>query len=171
MAMEGLGRLFDISAGFTPVDLQGAQTGKRVSLKHAAACTIVFYKGVGTAGDDPTLTLIEHTASSGGTSQNLAVIDHYYKKDELSLDGDEAWVRETQTAAATIVDPGGDGTSAEHEQIIVVEVRAEQLSAGYDYISVDCGDVGNNAQLGCALYILHDLAYQRTPANLPVPLS
>lgn len=171
MAREGLGRLFDISAGFTPVNLAtAANTGKRVYLKDAAACTVVIYKGAGTAGDDPTITLKQHTASTAGTTADLAIIDHYYKKSETTLDGDETWVKETQTAAATIVDPGGDGTSAEEEQIIVIEVDAAQLSDGYKYISVDVGDVGTNAQLGCALYILHDLLVKRAPANLAAPL-
>jgi hypothetical protein len=169
--MEALGRLFDISTGVVPVDLQTAQTGKRVSLRNAGGCTVVIYKAAGTAGDDPTFTLRQHTASSSGTSADLAIIDHYYLKTETALDGDETWVKETQSAAATIVDPGGDTTSAEAQQIIVIEVDATELSDGYDYISLDTTDTGSNAQLGCVLYLLRDLTVQRAPANLVAPLS
>jgi hypothetical protein len=169
--MEALGRLFDISTGFVPVDMQTAQTGKRVSLKNAGGCTIVIFKAAGTAADDPTFTLKQHTASSSGTSADLAIIDHYYLKTEATLDGDETWVKETQSAAATIADPGGDGTSAESQQIIVIEVDADQLTDGYSYISLDVADTGTNAQLGCALYFLRDLKVKRTPANLVAPLS
>lgn len=169
--MEALGRLFDISTGVVPVDLQTAQTGKRVSLRNAGGCTVVIFKAAGTAGDDPTFTLRQHTASSSGTSADLAVIDHYYLKTEATLDGDETWVKETQSAAATIVDPGGDGTSAEAQQIIAIEVDATELSDGYDYISLDTTDTGSNAQLGCVLYLLRDLTVQRAPANLVAPLS
>lgn len=171
MAMDALGRLFDISTGFVPVDMQTAQTGKRVSLRHCGGVTVVLFKAAGTAGDDPTLTLKEHTASSGGTSQNLAVIDEYWIKTEAALDGDETWARETQSAAATIADPGGDGTSAESQQIVVFEVDGRQLSDGFDYISVDVADTGTNAQLGCVLYLLRDLNVQRAPASLVAPLS
>lgn len=171
MAQEALGRLFDISAAVVPVDLQAAQTGKRVALRNAGGCTIVVFKAAGTAGDDPTFTLKQHTASSGGSTANLAIIDHYYLKAEATLDGDETWTRVAQAAAATIVDPGGAGTSAEEQQIIAIEVDGRSLTDGYDYISLDVADTGTNAQLGCVLYLLRDLAVQRTPANLVAPLS
>ncbi len=172
MAQEGLGRLFDISTGFVPVDMQtAANTGKRVSLKNAGGCTIVLFKAAGTAGDDPVLTLKQHTAATGGTSANLATIDHYYVKSESTLDGDETWTKVTQAAAATITDPGGAGTSAEEQQIVVIEVNGTSLADGYDYISLDVADVGGNAQLGCVLYLLRDLMVQRAPANLAAPLS
>ncbi len=169
---EALGRLVDISAGFTPVNMAtAANTGKRVSLKNAGGVTIVVYKGAGTAGEDPVLTLKQHTAASSGTTSNLAVIDHYYVKSETTLDGDETWTRVAQSAAATITDPGGAGTSAEEEQIVVIEVEADQLSDGYSYVSLDIADVGASAQLGCVLYLLRDLKVQRKPSNLAAPLS
>ena len=171
MAQEGLGRLYDLSTGFVPVDMQTAQTGKRINLRMYGGVDIVLFKAAGTAGDDPVLTLKEHDASSSGTSQNLAAIDHYFVKSEATLDGDETWTRETQTAAATITDPGGDGTSAESQMIVVIPVNATSLSAGFDYISLDVADTGTNAQLGGVLYIARDLAAQRAVANLVAPLS
>ena len=171
MAQDALGRLFDLSIGWSPVDAQTAQTGKRVSLRNAAGCTIVVIKAVGTAGDDHSYDLQQHTASSGGTSADLDIISSYYLKDELALDGDETWSKLSQTAASEITEAGGAGTSAEHEQILVIEVDARQLSDGYDYISLNSGGEGSNAQLSTCLYILRDLAVQRTPANLVAPLS
>jgi hypothetical protein len=171
MAIEALGNLFDLSVGVAPLDLQTARTGARVSLKNASAVTIVLFKGAGTAADDPTVTLKQHTASSSGTSANLAIIDHYYLKNATTLAGTETWSRLTQTAAATIVDPGGAGTSAESQQILAIEVRAEQLSDGYSYVSLDVADTGSNAQLGAVLYIVHNLEVKRKPANLAAALS
>lgn len=171
MAQDALGRLFDLSIGWSPVDAQTAQTGKRVSLKNAGGCTIVVIKAAGTAGDDHSYDLQQHTASSGGTTADLDIISAYYLKDEATLDGDETWSRVTQTAASEITEAGGAGTSAEHEQILVIEVDARQLSDGYDYISLNSGGEGSNAQLSTCLYILRDLAVQRTPANLAAPLS
>jgi len=169
--MEGLGRLFDLSTGWSPVDAQTAQTGKRVSLKNAAGCTIVVIKAVGTAGDDHSYDLQQHTASTGGTSADLDIVSFYYLKDELALDGDETWSKVTQTAASEITEAGAAGTSAEHEQILVIEVEGTQLSDGYDYISLNSGGEGSNAQLSTCLYILRDLMVQRKPANLAAPLS
>lgn len=173
MAQEGLGRLFDISAGIIPVDSQtGAMTGKRVSLKNSGAVSIVVFKAVGTANDDPVLTLKQHTAASSGTSANLAIIDHAYLKDAALLAGTETWTKLTQAAGATLTDPGGAGTSAEHQQILVIEVRGEQLSDGYKYVSLDIADTGSaGAQLISCLYLLHDLNVQRAPANLAAALA
>lgn len=173
MAQEGLGFHFDLSPGIIPVDSQtGAMTGKRVSLKNAGGVSIVVFKAVGTANDDPVLTLKQYTASSSGSTSNLATIDHYYLKDAALLAGTETWSKVTQAAAATITDPGGAGTSAEHQQILVIPVRAVQLSDGYKYVGLDIADTGSaGAQLISCLYILHDLAIQRTPANLAAALS
>lgn len=168
--MEALGRLLDIVPGAAPVDLSSAAvTGKRVHLKAATGVTIVLFKGAGTAADDPTVTLKQHTAATGGTSANLPVIDHYYLKDAATLTGAETWVKKTQTAAATIADPGGAGTSAEHQQVVVIEVNAAQLDDGYEWVSLDVADVGTNAQLGSVLYLLHDLTVQRSPELLANP--
>ncbi|RLV66348.1 hypothetical protein STAN_1869 [Streptomyces sp. CBMAI 2042] len=169
--MEALGRLIDICVGAAPVDLStAAVTGKRVRLRDCGGLTIVVVKGAGTAADDPTVTLRQHTAGSGGTSSTLPVIDHYYLKSATALAGTEAWTRVSQAAAATIADPGGAGTSAEHQQILVIEVEAAQLSDGYTHVSLDVADVGSNAQLGTVLYLRRDLVVQRAPASLVASL-
>ncbi|MEC3993994.1 hypothetical protein VSR01_10735 [Actinacidiphila sp. DG2A-62] len=169
--MEGLGRLFNLAIGAAPVDLStAAVTGKRVSLQHASGITFLVFKGAGTAGDDPTITLQQHTAASGGTSSNLVAIDHYYLKDAATLAGTEQWVEKTQALAATIADPGGAGTSAEHQQLLAIEVNATALSDGYTHVSLNIADVGANAQLGAVLYVLHDLTVQRAPDALAATL-
>lgn len=169
MAKEGLGNYFDVSVGASPADLtSAATTGNRVSLKNAAGCTILFFKTAGTAGDDPTVTLKEHTAATGGTSQSLAAIDKVYVKSETSLDGDETWTKVTQAAGSTYT----DATSAEVQAVWAIEVDADKLSDGYGYISLDVSDAGTNAgQYGCVLYVLHGLKVKRAPANLVAPLS
>lgn len=171
--MEALGRLFDVGVGWvtTDMDTNNGETGKRISLKGATNCTILLLKGAGTAGADPTVTLKQHTASTGGTTADLAVIDHYYLKAEAALDNDESWVKFTQTAAATVVDPGGATTSAEEQQLLAIEVRADQLSDGYTHISLNFAVTAANPQLAGWIYILHGLAAQRTPASLGNLLS
>lgn len=164
--MDALGRLFDIGIGWAPVDAQNAQTGKRVSLSHAAGCTIVVIKAAGTAGDDHSYALQQHTAYTGGTSADLNAIARYYVKQETALDNDEIWAEFTQTADDDVTDAGAAGTSAEQQQIIVFEVDAAQLSDGYTHISLNSGGEGANAQLSTCIYILHELAHRKHPTRL-----
>jgi hypothetical protein len=165
-----LGESYDLSTGLAPGDLStAANTGKRVSMQEVTSVDIVVIKGAGTAADDPVLTLKQHTASTGGTTTDLATITEYSLKNEATLDGDETWTRVTQTAAATITDPGGAGTSAESQQLVVIHVRADQLTSGNTHISLDIADVGANAQLGSVLYIVHNTDHA-APTALPAPL-
>jgi hypothetical protein len=165
-----LGESYDLSTGIAPVNLAtAANTGKRLSMQEVTSVDIVVIKGAGTAAEDPVLTLKQHTAATGGTTADLATITSYALKNEATLDGDETWTEVTQTAAATITDPGGAGTSAESEQIVVIHVRADQLTPGNTHISLDIADSGTNSQLGAVLYIVHN-ADHSAPAALPAPL-
>lgn len=164
--MEALGRLFDVGLGWAPVDAQSAQTGKRVSLKHASGITFLVVKGAGTAGDDHSYDVQQHTAASGGTTADLDVVTKYYVKQETALDNDESWEKFTQSAASEITDAGAAGTSAEQQQIIAIYVSAASLSDGYAWVSLNSGGEGSNAQLSTCVYILHDLAAQREPTLL-----
>lgn len=167
----GLGNKYDLGTGFTPVNMAtAANTGKRLYMANVNTVDIVLVKGVGTAGEDPVITLQEHDASTGGTSQNLAVITEYFVKSEATLDNDETWTRVTQAAAATITDPGGAGTSAEEEQIVVFSVSRDQLSSGFKYISANVADVGTGAQLGTVLYIVQREDKHASAASYLAPL-
>lgn len=163
--MKGLGRIFDIGSAFTPVDFNtsDAATGARVHMRNYQSIAFVLYKGAGTAGADPVVTVQEHDAASSGNSQDLAVITEFYKKEETTLDGDEVWVRTTQAAAATA---NMGATSAEQEGIYVLEFEATQLSAGFEWISCNIAATVANAQLVSGLYILHGLKVQREPTLL-----
>lgn len=165
MFMEGLGRLYDVGLAWAPVDSQsGNITGKRLSLQKATGVTILVTKAAGTANDDPVFTLKQHTAYTSGTSADLAVIDHYYVKQETALDNDESWTKVTQSVAATVT---GNATSAESQCLYAFEVGADQLSDGYTHVSLDLADTGSaGAQLVSAVYIVHDLAVQRAAERL-----
>jgi hypothetical protein len=168
--MAGLGEDYDLSIGVAPGDLSAAaSTGKRVNMAGVDSVDVVLIKGAGTAGDDPTVTLVASSAATGGTSANLAVIGSYYLKDAATLAGTETWAEKTQNAAATIADPGGAGTSAEHQQIAVIHVRGEDMPVGKPYLSLNIADVGTNAQLGAVLYITHP-TIREAPENLPAAL-
>lgn len=164
--MEGLGRAFDIGVGWvtTDMDTNNGETGKRINVRGANGLTIVLFKGAGTAGADPTVTLKQHTAYTSGTSADAPIIDHFYKKVETALDNDESWVKVTQTAAATI--GGTDVILAEAQAVIAIPVDLRLLTDGYTHVSLDLAVTAANPQLAGWLYILHDLHVRRTPANL-----
>jgi hypothetical protein len=168
--MDGLARLFDVNTCFAPVDLATAgATGKRLALRGASATAIKVSLAAAASGTETvTLTLKEHTAGSGGTSQNLAVIDHYYIKSEATLDNDETWTKVTQTAAATVALTGS--TYATLEVLVVIPVNAASLSDGYTHVSLDASDPGTVARLASAEYLPHDLVVQRAPELLAARL-
>ena len=162
----GLGRICDFSVGVAPVDSQtAAMTGKRICMQDCDGVMIVIFKAAGTAGDDLSWHLTEHTAYTSGTTADLACITRYWQKKETTLDGDEAWVEVTQTASH---EDTADATSAENQMILVIDVRSDQLSDGYTHISLDVDDTGSaGTQPIAVLYVPYDLHVQRKPANMP----
>ncbi len=164
--VNGLGRTFDVLSQIVPVDLaDGANTGHRIDMKNYGSLAFVYYTAIGTAAEAPTITLQEHTAATGGTSTNLVNIDEWHEKTEATLDGDETWTKVTQTAAATATDATWDDAK---QVLMVFEVHADELSDGYEWLSVNIADTGT-AHLGCVLVIGHNLRVQRTAGNLPQP--
>lgn len=168
MAMEGLGRSYNLGIGIVPYDTNAAAgTGKRINLRDAGGIDFVIYKGAGSGTDDPVLTFQQHTASSSGTTSNLAVVDHYYKKEATTLAGTETWSKVTQSASQTVTLT----SSAQKQGLYVVCIEAASLSDGYGWVSVNIADTGaGGAQLGAVLYVLRDLHVKRAPANLVASL-
>lgn len=143
---------------FMPVDgSSAAATGDRVSMKNYERCVFVFLASIGTAGDDPVISAQQHTAASGGTSANLNFtrIRHKVGGTAINAVGDFTLVE--QAAAASYDSAAIDG--AENEALIAVEVMAEDLTDGYEFVSFNMADVGTNAQLVAGLYILTDAGY------------
>jgi hypothetical protein len=172
--MRGLGRLFDVGLDFAPVDLNTAgATGKRLSLSGATGVTFIVALGSTGGTEDIVLTFKQHTAYTSGTSNNLASatvtgssgITTYYVKSEAVLDNDESWVEVTQAEAATVTLTGT--TYGGLQLVAAFYVSADQLADGYTHVSLDCADPGSTARLGVCLALVHDLASQRKPANLP----
>lgn len=169
--MRGLGHHFDICSGIPVIaDIAaGANTGHRVHMRNYDNLAVVVHKGVASAGTDSVVvTLQEHTAASGGTSANLAVITDYYIKSEASLDGDETWAATTQAAAATVTLTGA--TYAALQTILVFEVSAASLSADYEWLSVNIADPGSGGTIpGTVLYVASGLKIRRAPELLADP--
>lgn len=117
----------------------------RVNLESARGVTFVLIGA--TSGN---ATIQEHNAASSGTSQNLAVVTRYYTQ------ASGVWTKVTQAAAATVTAVTGG--------LLAVYVPAKALSDGFKYVSISHAS-------GSFVYVIHDLAVQRTPANLKAVTS
>lgn len=168
--IEALGRLIDLSVCVAPVDLAGGpETGKLVSLEAASGVTVVLFKGAASAGTDPSIEFQEAQDSAGTGLQVMASPPgHYYQKAAASLAGTETWTKKTATYSSNVLTFTGEEGN---QGIFAFEIHASDLSDGFAYVGVTLPDAGTVAQIGGALYILHDLSVQRTPANLAAALS
>lgn len=140
-----------IVTAFDPVDLSsGANTGDWVSLKNYQRCTILVAKGAGTAGDDPVITINQATSVAGAGAKELDFTRIDQKAGTLSGIGQFTTV--TQAAAETYT----DDTHAEIAAVYVVDFHADDLDVanGFDCVQVSIADVGTNAQVGAAFYLL-----------------
>lgn len=174
MFQEGLGRLFDLSPFVAPVDLNTADTatGLRIAMTGHTGIAIVLYTLVGGA-DTITVDVQQHTAYTGGTSADLDAaavatstgIDHYYIKAETALDGDESWVKVTQSVASEVTIDGA--TYGAMQKLVCIQVGADQLGDGYTHLSAIVSFTSSTSQLVAGLYIPYDLNVQRAPVNRP----
>lgn len=151
-----------IAAAFVPVDMStAANNGDWVSLKNYGRVAIVLFKAAGTAGDDPVFTLrqAQDVGGAGAKELNFTRIDT--KVGTLTSVG--TFTKVTQAAGNTYV----DAVSAEAQAIMVVDIKAEDLDLanGFDCVQLQIPDVGTNAQLGCAFYLLHEPRYGKTPLD------
>ena len=151
-----------VVSAFIPVDLQdGANDGDWVSMRGYRKLTCILFKAVGTAGDDPTVTLEQATAVAGTGAKALTIIDRIYTKQGADLTTVGINTLVTQTVAATYT----DDTSAELAAIWQIDINAEQLDVtnGFDVVRMRVADIGANPQLGCGIYILSEPNY---PQNI-----
>jgi len=167
---QALGCLFDIVEGFPCVDLStGANTGDWVNCANAGHVVILFGSGVGTAGDDPTLTVLQASDNAATGSKALNVVTdpiHVWKKQAAtSLASTTVWSDASGDASTNAVT---NATSAEQSALWVVEFDTDMLDVdnGFDHISCTVADVGCNAQPGFLLYFLTEMRYPDSPDTL-----
>jgi hypothetical protein len=154
-----------IVSGFAPIALTSVRTGDVVSLKNYRRCLILFHKGIGGAGEDPTITLLQGTDVAFGTNKALTFTNIYKKQDPTSLADVGQWTKVTQAAANTYT----DATSGEQAALWAIDVKAEDLDIAnnYDCIRASIGDVGSVSQIGAVEYILYDPVQSGAPEDMP----
>lgn len=156
-------------SGIAPVNLAtGANAGDWVDVSKHQRFAIVFFKGAGTAGDDPTITIKQATDASGTGNKALNFTRLWVKQDTL-LSTVGKWTAVTKSASNTYT----DDTSAEDQAIWWIEFTYNDLDAnnGYKYVQASIDDVGTNAQLGCVLVLLGDPRYAEAPEDQASPID
>jgi hypothetical protein len=139
-----------IVAGFVPLDLQTARDGDWVSLRDFNHLTVIFFKGTGTDGDDPIVTLQQATDNAGAGAKALNLTD-VWRKQGADVQAVGQFTRTTQAPATSYTNTDG------HQQLIwVFEIDADMLDVdgGFRYVRASLNDTGVNPQLGCVLYVL-----------------
>lgn len=153
-----------IVAGFVPLDLQTQRDADWVSLRDYNHLTVIFYKGTGTDGDDPVVTLQQATDNAGAGAKALTFTE-IWRKQATDVQTVGQFTKTTQAAGSTYTNTDG------HQQAIwVLEIDADMLDVdgGFDHVRVTLNDTGGNPQLGCVLYVLTEPRFAE--ANPPSAL-
>lgn len=145
----------DIVPSFVPVDMQTGNNGSNwfnMALCEKVIC--VLYKGAGTAGDNPVLTLNQAQDNASTGSKGLNFTRYRSKVGAIATAANQVWTVTTQAAASTATP-----TSAASVAVFAIEVNAKDLDInnGFNHVQFTIPDVGSNAQLGCAFYIAYGL--------------
>lgn len=143
-----------------PIDSQsGANNGLVVSLKNWAGVEIVVFKAVGTAGDDPNVTVTQAQAIAGTGEKALPIPAGriHYKLHATTVPGLYTAVSDAEADGVYV-----DATSAEKKGIITIDIKADDLDVdnGFDCVRVAIPDTGlAGAQLLCAFYRFYGPRY------------
>lgn len=158
-----------IVSGVAPVALTSARTGDVVSLKNYRRCLVLFHKGIGGAGEDPTLTLLQGTNVAFGTNKALDFATIYTKQDPTSLGDVGQWTKVTRTVTPGSTNTYTDATAGEQAALWAIDIKAEDLDIAnnYDCIRASIGDVGSVSQIGSIEYLLYDPVQQGAPEDMP----
>ncbi len=161
-ANKDFAELVHVVSGVLPVDMAaGANTGDWVSLKGYEKVSVIFFKNIGKAAEDPTITFQQALNVSGGTPLDLDVIDKVYvKQAATNLLTTGTFTVATQTAANTYT----EGTAGEKALLWVIDFYADELDIanGYDCFRATIADHGTdtpNTPYGAVLYLLWPARY------------
>jgi hypothetical protein len=155
---------FQIASGFAPSLITTARDGDYVSMRHYRRMGILFFKGIGTANQDPTITVQQATSVAGGSVKALNFTTIFTKQDPTSLADVGQWTKVTQSAGNTYT----DATAAEQEVMWWIEFQQTDLDIdnNFDCLRANIGDVGTATQYGCILYIGGDPVYASKPTDM-----
>lgn len=170
MGVHNLNNFFsssDLIPMASPVNLAtGANPGDRINMKEYHGVLLALLKGIGTAGDNPVFTLLQHDAPTGGNSKALNISEIYARLDAADVGTVGSFTKLTQAPAATFTIPN----SAEKQGVIAAQVLATDLDSanGFNYISLSIPDTGTNSQLGATFAIPFGKRYEGSATDVTV---
>lgn len=130
-----------------PIDITGGATADRFHMKHHSHATIIVQIGVSAAAFTK-IILRECNAASGGTATDIA----YSLRSEETAAGDTLGA--VEAVAAT-----GKTPSANNSIFYVIEVDAQQLTSGYEWLEVALTNTTNSV-IASVVAILTGARYQ-----------
>ena len=145
-----------VVVGFMPIDMSaGNNPGDWINLEHYDSCTVIYMSDVGTAGQDPAVTLQQATDNSGSGSKDLEPGRNWYGEQDATVGN---------VTGDTIASLGADEFTDDGETACIarIEFFASDLdvSGGFKYVRVRATDSGNSAgKLGAAVYVLQGARY------------
>ena len=122
---------------WSPIDVNGGVTGDRFTMKNHRHVTI--YLAIGVSAGAPTKILVKNcTADSGGTATAIAY--KIYKEETDSGD---------VLGARTAVLAAGATPSANDNIFYVIELDAEELTNGYEWVEVSMTNAAQSVLSSC----------------------
>ncbi len=155
----------DFQAFSKPVDWQtgaGDQTTGDWLKPNGHHFMIVAYKGIGTAGDDPTFTVQQASdnAGTGAKALNFTVI--WIKVSTTSVQAAAGnWTKVTQSAGNTYLNT--DMAESAGWIVIPFDTSDMDVDGGFKYVNCTVADVGGNAQLGNVFLVSGELRFGGAP--------
>lgn len=151
-------RLIDnvhICEGSKPQTTAGAKSSDWISLHNYEGVLFVFYVAQGNAAS--TAITFDKAKTSAGASNSDGIT---FTRAAYCADAPQASDAYTAIASAASITTSTTGSGS---SIYLVDIKAEELGEGYDFVQCECGasDVGNVA---CVLAILYGPRYADTPA-------
>lgn len=157
-----------IVEGFPAVDLSaGANNGDWVSLRDYKHVAILFTSGIGTAGQDPTVTVqqAQDNAGTGAKALNINTKKVFKKQAATNLASVGQW---SDASADVTNNTWTHADAAEQSVLLIIEFDADELDVdnGFYYVRATIADVGANAQPGYLCYLLSEPRYPASPTNM-----
>jgi hypothetical protein len=155
----------DLALCFAPVNLAtAANTGQWFSARGYHRFAVCLLRGAGTAADVSTITVLQGTTNSGGTTKALTTGRRRYKTDMTTAAGDTWTIDDTTTYANTYATPAAKG---DKKLMIVMDYESQALddAGGFHWVQASV-DQAANAVTGVAFILFYASRHsQRTPVS------
>ena len=164
-----------VSVALSPIDLSAAAQNSlyaNIANVNKSLILLVFAKA-GTAADELTISLQQATTSAGGSAKTLNIKEVFFKKGGPTFatapSTNDKFARspstpENRETAISSYATATDRVAATNDFMCAIRICPADLDQdnGFKYVRAQFTDVGANAQLGFALWMVDGYAYNGT---------